>query len=436
MKTRNSKLEIRVGPPGWVALRLTAPLRLILVLILCFCAFAQDLEITAAEYFWDTDPGLGNGTAISLTDVNTDSSWANVAAPAGALAAGMHKLYVRYLDDEGVWSAAEGQYIYIFGGGPASNFDARTITQAEYYFDNLAPTIIDVADNAEVDVAALANSAGIGYGLHRLFVRYLDEGGAWSGAEGRYIFVFQPWTSDYETVVVTQMEFHFDTLAPVIVDVADGETVNLAELASTAGLDFGLHRLYVRYLDDRGLWSGNEGRYIYIVGAQPTPLVADHLVGGEYWLDDDPGTGNGVPFATTDDGAWDEGDESVTFDLSAIPFGRHYIRLRFQDAFGVWTPMIEDTVFVGPILTIRRAGNSMVLDWMPADSTQGHPFHVWRADQSNGPFTEVASTDSLTWTDTNILNTSLRQYYHIRHTEPPPDLPLNLRVARERNEER
>ena len=64
MKTRNSKLEIRVGPPGWVALRLTAPLRLILVLILCFCAFAQDLEITAAEYFWDTDPGLGNGTAI------------------------------------------------------------------------------------------------------------------------------------------------------------------------------------------------------------------------------------------------------------------------------------------------------------------------------------------------------------------------------------
>lgn len=389
-----------------------------LMVIFAGAVWAQNIDISNAEYFWDTDPGIGNGTAISLTDVNTDSAFATFDAPAGALTPGMHKLYVRYLDSEGVWSRAEGRYVYIFGP-ITTDYLPLAITQAEYYFDNLPPVTVDVADDDSVSLTELVSTAGLGPGMHRLFIRYQDERGVRSGAEGKYLYIFVSWTSDYLPLVVTHVEYYFDNLPPVVIDVADAETVTLEELVGTADLGFGIHRFYVRYRDNRNITGGAEGRYGYIVTPQPSPFVANHLVGGEYWVNTDPGIGNATPFGNADDGTWDEGEEFTTFQITGFPLGPTYIGVRFYDAFGVWTPTIQDTVIAGPVLVIRRSGNNIVLDWIPGHETEGRPFHVWRADQVAGPFTEVDTTSNVTWADSNAVNNAARNFYYIRQTQPP-----------------
>ncbi len=56
--------------------------------------------ITYAEYFFDTDPGFGNGTSITITP-GTDLSNINFTANTTTLADGMHTLFIRSKND---WS--------------------------------------------------------------------------------------------------------------------------------------------------------------------------------------------------------------------------------------------------------------------------------------------------------------------------------------------
>lgn len=65
-------------------------------------------NITFAEYFFDTDPGFGNGTPITITpavDINNLSVSVNTAA----LTVGPHFFYIRSLDDWGLTSVRELQ---------------------------------------------------------------------------------------------------------------------------------------------------------------------------------------------------------------------------------------------------------------------------------------------------------------------------------------
>lgn len=66
-------------------------------------------DIAAAEYFFDTDPGQGNGTAIDLAGATGTSINIAVAIPKEAIEAlplGFHKLVVRTQDADGDWSVA------------------------------------------------------------------------------------------------------------------------------------------------------------------------------------------------------------------------------------------------------------------------------------------------------------------------------------------
>ncbi|MBS1783504.1 MAG: hypothetical protein JSS78_10595, partial [Bacteroidetes bacterium] len=62
-------------------------------------------NIIAAEYFIDTDPGLGNGTSISITPgVNLSNK--TVAINTAGLVNGVHRVYLRTKSGEGNWSMA------------------------------------------------------------------------------------------------------------------------------------------------------------------------------------------------------------------------------------------------------------------------------------------------------------------------------------------
>src|SRR5690606_8827531 len=97
--------------------------------------------------------------------------------------------------------------------------------------------------------------------------------------------------------------FSFDT----------GDSVNVSLNVLTTGLGEGLHNLFIRVKSDLGIWSHYEGRVFYIVESPyltPTPNPEQAaLVAGEWFVDSDPGMGNGTSFTLT------QGD-SVSMALS------------------------------------------------------------------------------------------------------------------------
>ncbi len=87
-------------------------------------------DITAMEYFIDSDPGLGNGTTIAISpgqDVTAD-----FAADLSDIEDGFHVLYMRGRDMNGAWSICHSKPFFKDTEKMLAN-----VTEVEYYFSNV-----------------------------------------------------------------------------------------------------------------------------------------------------------------------------------------------------------------------------------------------------------------------------------------------------------
>jgi hypothetical protein len=146
-------------------------------------------DISAMEYFIDTDPGAGNGTPIA---VNADVSVSSVfTVPTAALSAGFHRLYVRARFADGRWGQMEEQAFYLSQpyGLP------RAIAAAEVFFDqdpgagNGIPVLFDtpgpsIASTVSITVPQLA------LGQHLMYLRAQFDDGVWGLVDLDTIEVF------------------------------------------------------------------------------------------------------------------------------------------------------------------------------------------------------------------------------------------------------
>src|SRR2546423_723614 len=88
--------------------------------------------ISYAEYFFDADPGIGMGTAISIHQgAIIDSSF---SIPTTGLPDGMHRFYIRFADKNGDWDFMEGQTFDIISGLLSNS---TKIIAMEYDFDSI-----------------------------------------------------------------------------------------------------------------------------------------------------------------------------------------------------------------------------------------------------------------------------------------------------------
>ena len=144
--------------------------------------------IAAAEYFFDTEPGVGNGTALASFSAATPLNM-TTQVPTTGLSEGFHNLFLRTKDSKGKWSMYEGRVVYI---QPAvASTVIEPIIAGEYYF-NTDPGLgkgiaIDTGTPAEsisVTLSDIATST-LGAGDHNVFIRVKDNGKNWSLAEKR-----------------------------------------------------------------------------------------------------------------------------------------------------------------------------------------------------------------------------------------------------------
>lgn len=147
---------------------------------------AAALQVVAAEYFIDTDPGAGKGTAISLTS-GTDISNLSFNANTNGLALGTHRLYLRTRNLEGSWSLTQLKEFVVSADPPYPPAPAapQNVVYAEYFIDTdpgmgkgIAIPITPGTDISHISTDI--NTAGLSDAFHRLYIRTRNQEGRWS----------------------------------------------------------------------------------------------------------------------------------------------------------------------------------------------------------------------------------------------------------------
>lgn len=149
--------------------------------------FLTDKNITAAEYFFDTDPGVGHGTSFSVSPQTPDITQ-NFIANTSSLAPGYHKLYIRVKDAQGQWSITSRRNVEM----PFP--ESISVAAGEYFFDidpgfgNASPITISSQD-IQVSQDFVAVTATLIPGYHKLYLRTRNEQGKWGITSRRNVEV-------------------------------------------------------------------------------------------------------------------------------------------------------------------------------------------------------------------------------------------------------
>jgi hypothetical protein len=358
--------------------------------------------VTQLSYQFDN----GSFTNVDVADA-ASVNWADLVSTTG-LGNGMHRLRVRATDDLGRTGVVVDGYVVISN---TTGFAARLVTQMDYRFDGGAFTSVNVADGGIVNLNELAATAGLSNGMHRLQIRALDDLGRTGPVHEGFLVISN--TAGFSPRLVTQMEYRIDGGAFTAVDNADGGLVNFSQILATNALAFGLHSFDLRSVDDLGR-TGPVHRAFLIVSSPFAGGGARTLVAAEYFVNADPGPGNGVSIPLPADGAYDEGQENTTTILTGLPTGLHVVGLRVRDNTGRWSAAITDSMIVGPILVIQNSGSDIVLNWQ--SGTDGvSQFKIYRAATVNGSYALIDSTAGQSYTDPGILNSADRRFYRVSY---------------------
>ncbi|OQX76964.1 MAG: hypothetical protein B6D64_08980 [Bacteroidetes bacterium 4484_276] len=152
--------------------------------------FAQLPLLSQAEYFYDTDPGYGNGINIpvesnSIIDVTFEMD-------VSGLSTGFHKAYFRTKDENNVWGLTNVIDIYV-GENQQNPQPLPEIIHAEYFLDTDPGegngNSIPVAGGTVIDTDFEIGLAGVSPGFHKAYFRTKDENNVWSLTNVMVIYV-------------------------------------------------------------------------------------------------------------------------------------------------------------------------------------------------------------------------------------------------------
>ena len=237
--------------------------------------------IAAIEYFIDTDPGVGNGTALATTGGQTIASNYNIVLP--TLAPGFHNLFMRSKNADGKWGMYEGRVFYVQPATVALN--SEPIVDAEYFFNNDpgvgSGNAFDSFPSSQLlNVTQTVQTTGLSQGFHNLFVRTKNAAGKWSMYEGRVVYI-QPTVANLTISPIVSAEYFFNTDPGVGAGTnintgaaATSLELNIPNLA-TAPLQLGSHNVFIRVKNNEGKWSLAERRVFNICNnIVGSPVVA------------------------------------------------------------------------------------------------------------------------------------------------------------------
>ncbi|RYE17179.1 MAG: hypothetical protein EOP51_24395, partial [Sphingobacteriales bacterium] len=314
---------------------------------------AQPQNIVAAEYYVDNDPGIGSATAVAVSPGVTIAN-INPAINITGLSNGMHRLVLRTKNTEGSWSVANyREFLYDFN--PPYQPVATTpgnIVAAEYFIDTdpgvgnaAAISVSPGTDLSSVPVAVA--TAGLSNGSHRLFIRSKSNTGIWSLVFVReflidFNFAYPAIAAAPQNIVSAEYFLNTDPgcgSATAIPITPGTELNNVPAVINTSGLQNGTNRLGFRTKNAAGFWSVTQTReFVYNIDPPyaTAPAAPQDLVAAEYFINTDPGPGNGtnISFAA----GTDVNNIAVGITTASLaPATTNKLFLRTKNAEGFWS---------------------------------------------------------------------------------------------------
>jgi len=342
-------------------------------------------NIAAGEYFWDKDPGEGNGKTLLAFDGNYNDAletlWnSNIAVPSK----GLHSFSIRIKDVNGKWSSVFKTAISI-----EDHSFPRTVkvTTAELFWDKDPGTgkgtsLLAFDGNFDDAVEELfkSNVAVPSIGKHSLNIRVQAADGNW-GQVFTTIVSIETHLSP-RAIQVKMAELFWDKdpgtgkATPLLS--FDGNFNDAIETALKSNLNTpsepGIHSLSVRIADANGIWGTTFTTMVSIENASiPRQIGISQM---ELFLDNDPGEGNAIPIIAFD-GNYNDAIEATILNSGSIDKkGIHTIGIRAKDKNGVWGKVFKTTISVEDKLITRKlqiVAGELFYDTDPGEGN-GTPF--------------------------------------------------------------
>ena len=262
-----------------------------LALILIFgIAEAQNKFVATGEWFWDTDPGTGNGTPITAVDGNFDDAIEEVMESSSNIPAlGVHTFNIRVQDASGSWGPRFTTIVDSWE--PVVAQQDANITMAEFFWDtdpgegNGTPMLAsDGAYNEAVEaIMEVSTNIPSSLGSHILYIRSREDEGNWGPAFATVVDVWADVTTARSSFVKSA-EYFFDTdpgegnATPILAQDGNFDQTLEAIIGGDipAPVAQGVHVLYIRPMDEEDTWGPTFGIVVNIdttLGAPPFSTV-------------------------------------------------------------------------------------------------------------------------------------------------------------------
>jgi hypothetical protein len=354
-------------------------------------------KIVSGEYWIDNI--TSSATSFVPTTFNADSTLAtltNKAVAFSGLSAGEHKISVRFVSIDGVWSQPQSA-VFTVGTLPTPT----KIVSGEYWIDNntgSATSFTPTSFNADSTLVTLTNKAvifsNLSFGSHTLSLRFKSVEGVWGQPSiTTFIVINLPtptkivsgeyWIDDNTSSATsfTPTSFNSDSTIATLTNRA----------VNYSGLSDGDHKLSLRFKSVEGVW-GQVQSVKFTVGTIPGRR---YITKGEYWIDS---RANGTTEFTPDivpNTDTTKVTKTIAIKLATgLPDGLHTLWVRFQDENGYWgqTQMVVFTQDAGSAPPVIAAGEY----WFDNDPGRGNGKPV-------PPSKAIFGSSTVTYTDSISL---------------------------------
>ncbi len=318
------------------------------------------LQVTAAEYFWGTDPGFGSGTALLAFNGNFDEALEQAIGSATAPSAGQHLLSIRLKDGYNNWGPSYSAVVDVSSPGNAFSGTLQ-VTAAECFWGTdpgFGNGTVLLALNGNFDDAiesAVGNIAVPSSGIHNFSIRLKGTDNQWGPVFTAVVQVINSNVTILSSLQITAAELFWD------IDPGQGNGVTM--LAIGGNFDqaletalkvapvpaaIGFHNLYIRVRDNQNNWGQTFNTVVEVqANSSGAILPSIEVAAAEYFFDNDPGQGEATKMLAFD-GNFNTAIEKIAGGNIPAPvvMGYHTLYMRVQDGANKWGPVFGTVVYI------------------------------------------------------------------------------------------
>jgi len=240
-------------------------LLILLLGILAYPAFGQELQIIGLEVFVDEDPGIGFGTPIKITTGTTIDQTYELPLGGLGLSEGFHTIGARVELSNGQWGFYETRLFFI-QPDPDDGSSTYNIAAVEYFFDedpgvgNGTP-LDGVVAGSVIDITSILPTS-LETGWHVIGIRSKNTIGQWGFTEKRPVYVDGNTITTGPTPKISKLEYFYNDDPGIGQGTAieidpDAETVDIESmlLPTSEEIPVGTNEITIRAQNDQGEWG-------------------------------------------------------------------------------------------------------------------------------------------------------------------------------------